>query len=163
MSKLMIVILILPILFILQVIQQEQEYALFVYFQSKYSLNHAVQAAVQQIDVSLLSEGVIDLDVVLAEQELMKYLQANLKVNNQLIPIEGSFLRNPIQQFRVIYVDHLTSFPYELHTEFGDIIKFQRPGVYLQCHIQYPRLYGLLPPIQWDIRSAGQVVPLPLR
>lgn len=163
MAKLMIVILILPTLFLLHVIQQDQEYAYHVYFQSKHGLNHAVHAAVQQIDAELLSEGIVDLDAVLAEQELINYLKANLKVDSQFNPISGSFLRNPVAHYRIIYVDHLRSFPYELHTEFGDTIRFQRPGVYLQCNIKYPRLYGLLPPIQWDIRCAGQVVPLPAR
>ncbi|MEY4479630.1 MAG: hypothetical protein RLZZ267_308 [Bacillota bacterium] len=163
MSKLMMVILILPVLFILQVIQQDLEHASHVYFRSKHGLNHAVQAAVQQIDTNLLSDGIIDLDAVLAEQVLKNYLMVNLKVDSQLIPTAGSFLRDPIQRYRVIYIDHLRTFPYELNTELGDIIQFQRPGVYLECQIQYPRLYGLLPPIKWDIRSAGQVVPLPPR
>ena len=163
MYKLMIVILILPVVFMLQVIQQDQEHASQVFFQSKQGLNHAVHAAVQQMDATLLSEGIIDLDAVLAEQELSKYIKANLIVDDQLSPLAGSFLKDPITNYKVIYVDHLKTFPFTLQTEFGDSILFNRPGIYLQCHIQYPKLFGLLPPIQWDVRCAGQVVPLTRR
>jgi hypothetical protein len=159
----MIVILILPVIFMLQVIQQDHEHASQVFFQSKQGLNHAVHAATQQMDSTLLREGVVDLNAVLVEQELLKYIKANLIVDDQLSPLIVSFLKDPITNYKVIYVDHLKTFPYTLQTEFGDKIRFDRPGIYLQCRIRYPKLFGLLPPIQWDVRCAGQVVPLPPR
>jgi hypothetical protein len=162
MYKLLIAILIIPILVMLEVIRIDDLHARNVYFQTKYSLNHAVHAAVQQLDIDLLSEGEVDFDYAKAERFITEYLQANLKLDADLTPLSTSFLKQPIENIVIEFVDHNQSFPHILKSP-SDEIEFNRPGVYVRCYIHYPRMFGLLAPITWHIQAAAQVVPLALR
>ncbi|THF72988.1 hypothetical protein [Cohnella fermenti] len=159
MHKLVFVVLMLIVWWTLHAIQVDEELALSVVHEGKRAVDRAAHAAAQQIDEAKLEAGVpaIDRDKAIASAAL--YLKENLRLEADLSPSEDGYLREPVEVKVLDIVDETQAFPYRYRNDEYDYeVTFRRPGVVLIAHIVYPRVFAALPPIEWELKGAAELV-----
>jgi hypothetical protein len=159
MAKLVFGILMAAIWWMLHALQIDEELALNTVHEAKRAVNRAVHAAAQQVDRDKLEMGVLSLQPEEAEKAALLYLRDNLRLDASLHPGPGSFLRETvsIEEFEVI--GNELSFPYTYRNhQFGYEVTLSRPGVVMIVHISYPRLFGVLAPVEWDLKGSAEMV-----
>ncbi|TJY38515.1 hypothetical protein E5161_20245 [Cohnella pontilimi] len=159
MAKLVFSMLMIVVWWMLHALQMDEELALGTVHEAKSAVDRAAHAAAQQVDHSKLEIGIPSLEQTLAEEAAVAYLRENLRLDAGLAPLPGSFLREAvtIQEFAV--VNDNQSFPYTYRSpRFGYEVTLKRPGVVLIVHVAYPRLFGVLAPVQWDLKGSAEMV-----
>lgn len=159
MAKLTFGVLMAVIWWALHALQMDEELAMNAVHEAKRAVDRAAHAAAQQLDRDLLELGTLTLDPDLAEATAYAYLRANMRLDAALAPLPGSMLREPVQvaQFAVIGAD--ADFPYTYRNEtYGYEVTLSRPGVVLIIHVAFPRVFGVLAPIEWDLKGAAEMV-----
>ncbi len=159
MAKLLFGILMTVVWWMLHALQLDEEAAMGTLNDVKLAVNSAAHAAAQQLDRDKLELGVLTIDYDKAEHAAATYLMENLALDRNLQPTAESILESAVEvrAFEVLGED--TLYPYTYRNEPYDYeVTFDRPGVVLIVHVQYPALFGVLAPIEWDVRSSAELV-----
>jgi hypothetical protein len=161
MYKLVLYLLLFTFLMTMFALQLDEEISMNVLFRAKHGLNRATHAAVQQLDEQKLAQGVISIDSEAAKRSANEYLQANLQLDQNNIPLLGSFLESPVDIliFDVINDNHIFPYHYVNSTYNYDVI-LQRPAVVMIIRVKYPRIYKVIGPITWVIKGAAELYPI---
>lgn len=159
MHKLLFALFMTVIWLAAQAAQTDEERAVRVLFDAKHAVNRAAHAAAQQLDERELAEGRFILDETKALEEAMTYLQQNLKLDEQGVPLPGSRLRDRVTVDAWHVVGRNESFPFTYrNSEFNYEVTLDRPGVILIVHVVYPRVFSIMEPVEWHIKGAAQLV-----
>jgi hypothetical protein len=158
-AKLVFGMLMVVVWWMLHALQIDEEVALGTVHEAKRAVDRAAHAAAQQVDRNKLELGVLSLQQEQAEVEAISYLRANLRLDAALAPVPGSFLRDSVivEEFAVLN-ENLT-FPFTYRSaRFNYEVTLFRPGVVLIVHVTYPRLFGVLQPVEWDLKGSAELV-----
>jgi len=138
--------------------QMDEEMAMKALFQAKHAVNRAAHAAAQQLNEEQLARGTLWIDPVSASNAAKTYLMGNLQLDSNLKPIAGSYLRQPvrIEVFKVINADELFPYTYR-NSAYNYEVTLQRPGVILIIHLDYPRVFNVLDPIDWYVKGVAEL------
>ena len=159
MAKLVFGVLMAVVWWMLQALQWDGEMALGTLYEVKRAVNRAAHAAAQQADPEKLELGVITVEPVLAEEAAYVYLRDNLRLDAQLQPLPGSVLRDGVKIRHFAVIGDEVSFPYTFRLEeLNYEVTFYRPGVVLVVEAAYPRLFGVLAPVEWTVKGAAEMV-----
>lgn len=143
----------------LQALQADQHLAMQTLFQVKHALNRSTHAAAQQIDLEKLAYGVVSIDEQRAYETAMLYLQANLRLDTNHMPLPDAFLRQQIEVLAFEVINEHVPFPYSYTSEAYDYqVTVHRPSVILIIRVNYPRTFNVLGPITWEIKGAAEIV-----
>lgn len=143
----------------LHALQTDEELAMQSLFQAKHGLNRATHAAAQQTDQEEIAGGVADLDPEAARRTALAYLRGNLQLDESLKPLPGSFLQTPVEIIALDVIGADRSFPYIYQQPlYGYSVTFNRPGVAMLIRLQYPRMYQVMSPVTWIIKSSAELV-----
>lgn len=159
MDKLLYFLLLALFAMLLQAFQTDAELAMHTVFEAKHGLNRSTHAAAQQLNQAKLSEGVISIDTAAARATAFAYLQANLRLDTANAPLPGTFLQAAVELpvFEVINDDR--TFPYEYYnSQYNYSVTLHKPGVVMIARLVFPRTYQVLGPVEWEIKSASEVV-----
>lgn len=159
MAKLVFSVLMIVIWWMLHALQMDEEIAMGTVHEAKRAVDRAAHAAAQQLDREKLEMGVISIQHELAESATLTYLQENLSLDESLTPLPDSFLRDAVtvRDFAIINED--VSFPYTYRNPLYDYeVTLERPGVVLIVHVKYPRLFGVLAPVEWELKGSAELV-----
>ncbi|RED56724.1 hypothetical protein [Cohnella lupini] len=159
MAKLVFSVLMIVLWWMLHVLQVDEEIAMGTVHEAKRAVDRAAHASAQQLDRDKLEMGVLSIDASLAEEATLYYLQANLSLDDGMNPVQGSFLRDAVEirLFEVINDD--SEFPFVYRNDLYDYeVTLFRPGVVLIIHVKYPRLFGVLGPVEWDLKGTAELV-----
>ncbi|MDB4867256.1 MAG: hypothetical protein JWR03_1589 [Cohnella sp.] len=159
MAKLVFSILMVVIWWMLHALQMDEELALGTVHEAKRAVDRAVHAAAQQVDPKKLELGIPALQQEEAEAAAIAYLRENLRLDAALVPLPGSFLREAVkvEEFAVINDNMLFPFTYR-STRFNYEVTLSHPGVVMIVHVAFPRLFGVLAPVQWDLKGSAEMV-----
>lgn len=158
MYKLVVYMLVLVFALQLMALQLDETGALQRVFAVKHAVNRAVHAGALQLDENKLAHGIISIDPQRAEQAAMAYLRANLLLDERLAPLSGSMLRAPVEVIDFAVISDQEAFPYRYVNEAHHFeVTLRRPGAVLLVRAEYPRLFGLLAPVNWVIKGAAEV------
>jgi hypothetical protein len=158
MEKLLLFALMLVVWVTAHAQQMDEEMAMKTLFQGKHAVNRAAHAAAQQVDEEQLAHGTVWIDWARASTAAREYLMANLQLDSNLKPLAGSYLQQPIEitVFKVVNEDE--TFPYTYRNLTYDYeVTLQHPGVILIVHLDYPRAFGALEPIDWYVKGAAEL------
>lgn len=158
MHKILWFLLLVPLFLLIQAYQFDQELAIHTLFRVKYGLNYSVHAAAQQVDQEKLSLGIWSIDEEAAYETAMRYLRANLQLDEGNVPVPGSFLQARVEvlEFEVINEQH--SFPYTYQNAAYDYaVTLHRPGVIAIIRVEYPHIFSVMNPIIWNIKSSAEL------
>lgn len=159
MYKLLLIVMMMTIWGSVHLIQVEEELAMQTLFMGKHAVNRAAHAAAQQLDAESLGEGVMKIAEDAAAKAAMRYLQTNLLLDESGAPLSGSFLRQSVEIKELRIVNSDQSFPYLYRNEtYNYEVTLHRPGVIVIAHMEYPRAFRVLDPIEWDIKGAAELV-----
>jgi hypothetical protein len=159
MHKLVFVVLMLTLWWLLQAVQLDEELALSVVHEGKRAVDRAAHAAAQQLDDEKLELGVLAIDSEEAAAAARLYLRENLRLEPDLTPRADGYLRDAVEVRVLDIVDETMPFPYVYRNEEYDYeVTFRRPGVVLIVNIVYPRVFAALPPIEWELKGAAELV-----
>lgn len=159
MDKLVLYLGILVIGIMLQALQTDEELAMHTVFHAKHAVNRAAHAAAQQVDAGKLAEGILALDPAKAEQMAFLYLRENLRLDGELNPLPGSFLKQKVDIAVLELINSDRTFPYTYRNEEYDYeVTLYRPGVVLIVELDFPATYRLLHPIRWAVKGAAELV-----
>lgn len=159
MAKLVFGILMAVIWWMLHALQMDEELALGTVHEAKRAVNRAVHAAAQQVDRDKLEMGVLSLREEDAETAALAYLRENLRLDAGLRPLPGSFLREPVTVEILAVIGEKETFPYTYRNEAFDYeVTLKRPGVVMIVHVAFPRLFGVLQPVEWDLKGSAEMV-----
>lgn len=140
-------------------LQLDEELALRTVHESKRALNHAAHAAAQQLDGDKLEMGILSIDQETAAFAALQYLQENLRLNDELMPLGDSLLKDRVAVHVFDVMDEDISYPYLYRNEhFGYETVFRRPGVVLIIELNYARVFGMIHPIKWVLKGAAELV-----
>ncbi|GIO11236.1 hypothetical protein J19TS2_07910 [Cohnella xylanilytica] len=159
MHKLVFFVLMVIVWWMLHALQIDEEAALGTLHEGKRAVDRAAHAAAQQTDRDKLEAGVLSIDEEKALAAAEQYLQANLRLGADNTPMPGAFLRDraEVRAFRV--VNENETFPYVYRNpEYGYEVTLNRPGVVLIVHLVYPRMFGVLAPVEWDLKGSAELV-----
>jgi hypothetical protein len=140
-------------------LQMDEEVAMHTLFRCKHGLNAAVHAAAQQTNEVKLAGGIRSIDPIKARATANMYLQGNLRLDPNNVPLSGTFFQSNIEVlvFEVINEEH--AFPYTYVNELYNYnVTLEHPGVVMFVQLQYPRIYKLLQPITWTVKSSAEMV-----
>jgi hypothetical protein len=159
MAKLVFSVLMIVIWWMLHALQIDEELAMGTVHEAKRAVDRAAHAAVQQLDREKLELGLLSINSDLAEEAIIAYLQENLSLNADLIPVTGSFLRDPVEVRVFEVINEGAEYPYTYRNSLYQYeVTLDRPGVVLIIHVKYPRLFGVLSPIEWDLKGTAELV-----
>jgi hypothetical protein len=159
MAKLVFSVLMIIIWWMLHALQMDEELAMGTVHEAKRAVNRAAHAAAQQLDREKLELGVLSINPEKAEEAIVTYLQENLSLNADLIPVAGSFLRDPVEVRVFEVINEGAEYPYTYRNSLYQYeVTLNRPGVVLIIHVKYPRLFGVLSPIEWDLKGTAELV-----
>ncbi|BBI35265.1 hypothetical protein [Cohnella abietis] len=159
MAKLVFGVLMIVVWWMLHALQMDEEIAMGTVHEAKRAVDRAAHAAAQQLDREKLEMGVLSIKADRAESEIMAYLQENLSVDANLIPVPGSFLRDPVEVRAFAIINEDKQFPYTYRNANYDYeVTLDRPGIVLIVHVKYPRLFGVLSPVEWDLKGSAELV-----
>ncbi|WP_217595378.1 hypothetical protein [Cohnella sp. GbtcB17] len=159
MHKLFFSFLMIVVWWLLHAVQLEEETALGTLHEGKRAVDRAAHAAAQQMDELKLEAGTVSIDPARAEAAARAYLAANLRTAADLSPIEGAWLEKApeIVEFAVINEQH--AFPYTyINTVYDYEVTLRKPGVVMIVRLECPRVFGLIDPIEWDLKGAAELV-----
>lgn len=159
MNKLLLYVLLIVFGMSLLALQADEELSMNSLFDAKHALNRATHAAAQAVDQAKLAEGIADLDEAKARETALDYLCANLRLDEDLTPLPGSFLQRPVSilALDVIGADHIFPYVYQ-QPLYNYTVTLNRPGVVLLARIEYPRMYNVLDPVEWVVKSSSELV-----
>jgi hypothetical protein len=159
MAKLVFSVLMIVIWWMLHALQMDEELAMGTVHEAKRAVNRAAHAAAQQLDREKLELGLLSINPEKAEEAIVTYLQENLSLNADLIPVAGSFLRDPVEVRVFEVINEGAEYPYTYRNSLYQYeVTLNRPGVVLIIHVKYPRLFGVLSPIEWDLKGTAELV-----
>ncbi|MFC5530847.1 hypothetical protein [Cohnella yongneupensis] len=159
MAKLLFGILMTVIWWMLHALQLDEEVAMGTVYDVKQAVNSAAHAAAQQLDRDKLEVGLLSIEEERAEQTVATYLMDNLSLDGNLNPLPESFLRDPVEVRVFEVLDEHLAYPYTYrNAQYDYEVTFDRPGVVLIVHVRYPLLFGVLAPIEWDVRGSSELV-----
>lgn len=159
MAKLVFGILMTVVWWMLHALQFDEESAMGTVYEVKAAVNRAAHAAAQQLDRDKLELGVLSIDRAEAEAAAANYLQWNLRLDGQMHPLPGSVLREAAEVRAFDVLDESLDYPYTYrNSRYGYEVTFDRPGVVLIVHVRYPQLFGVLAPIEWDVKGSSELV-----
>jgi len=159
MNKLLLIVLMLGVWTYIGLQQVEAELAMRTLFEGKRAVNRSVHAAAQQLDREALADGIFRIDEVKAAAAASSYLMNNLKLDHQGMPLEDAFLRERIEVRVYEVINDEYNFPYTYRNEqYQYEVTLRRPGVIMIIHLKYPRAFGVLKPIEWEIKGAAELV-----
>jgi hypothetical protein len=159
MAKLVFSVLMIVIWWMLHALQMDEELAMGTVHEAKRAVNRAAHAAAQQLDREKLELGLLSINPEKAEEVIVTYLQENLSLNADLIPVAGSFLRDPVEVRVFEVINEEAEYPYIYRNSLYQYeVTLDRPGVVLIVHVKYPRLFGVLSPIEWDLKGTAELV-----
>ncbi|CAM4187917.1 hypothetical protein L1N85_11515 [Paenibacillus alkaliterrae] len=159
MNKLLLIVVMMTVWISIHLLQVEEELAMQTLFQGKYAINRAAHAAAQQLDPVALGNGVLQIAPEAAAETAARYLQVNLRLDANGLPLPGSFFKDPVEivVFEVINADR--GFPYTYRSDaYQYEVTLQRPGVIIIANIVYPRAFEVLDEIEWHIKGAAELV-----
>ncbi|WP_438448498.1 hypothetical protein [Gorillibacterium sp. sgz5001074] len=159
MNKLLLYVLLAAFCISLMALQTDEELSMHTFFNVKHALNRATHAGAQQLDAAKLAEGIPDLDPVRARAETLTYLRANLRLDAELAPEPGSFLNAPVEIVALDVIGAGFTFPYVYEQpDYGYSVTLNRPAVVLLVRLRYPRMYNVMAPVEWVVKSASELV-----
>ncbi|MGG4035412.1 hypothetical protein ABEV74_17120 [Paenibacillus cisolokensis] len=159
MYKLLLLLLMMGIWLWGGALQIDEEMAVQALFQGKHAVNRAVHAAAQQLDEAALAAGRFRIDEKRAAEEALRYLQANLRLDANGQPLPGSYWRDRVDVLAFEIVNADRTFPYTYRNkQYGYEVTLQRPGVVMIIRLQYPRIFSVLEPIEWEVKGAAELV-----
>lgn len=159
MAKLVFSVLMIVIWWMLHALQMDEEVAMGTVHEAKRAVDRAAHAAAQQLDRDKLEMGFLSIQPDLAEEATMAYLRKNLSLDAGLSPLPGSFLRDTVEvrAFEIINEDAIFPYTYS-NSLYNYEVTLDRPGVVLIIHVVYPRLFGVLAPVEWDLKGSAELV-----
>lgn len=159
MAKLVFSVLMIVVWWMLHALQIDEEVAMQTVHEAKRAVDRAAHAAAQQVDREKLEMGIISINPDLAAEAAISYLGNNLSLNASQQPLPDSFLRDPVEiiAFEIINEDVVYPYTYR-NLEYDYEVRLDRPGVVLIAHVKYPRLFGVLAPVEWDLKGAAELV-----
>ncbi|SEO67940.1 hypothetical protein [Paenibacillus sp. OV219] len=158
MYKLVFMMLMMVIWMLLHALQTDEEMAINALFQGKHAVNRAAHAAAQQVERTALANGRLHIDEIAARAEAELYLQHNLQLDTNGVPLPGTFLKERVEMvvFEVINDDE--EFPYTYRNDSFDYeVTLLKPGVVLIARIVYPRVFNVIDPIEWTIKGTAEL------
>jgi hypothetical protein len=161
MYKLVIYFLLSVFFMTMFALQVDEQVSMNTLFRVKHGLNRATHAAAQQLDELKLAQGVMSIHVQAAEQRAYEYMQTNLQLDLNNMPLQEGFLEAPIDVlvFDVINEDRI--FPYHyMNDEYNYEVTLERPGVVMIIRVEYPRIYHVIGPITWVVKGAAEIYPI---
>jgi hypothetical protein len=159
MAKLVFSVLMIVIWWMLHALQMDEELAMGTVHEGKRAVDRAAHAAAQQVDRNKLEVGVLSIKPELAEQSALEYLRENLSLDAGLNPLPGSFLRDPVEVRVFKVVNEEAAFPFTYRNTLYDYgVTLDRPGIIMIVHIKYPRLFGVLALVEWDLKGSAELV-----
>lgn len=159
MAKLVFGVLMTVVWWMLHALQLDEESAMGTVSEAKMAVNRAAHAAAQQLDREKLELGVLSIDRGEAEAAAAAYLRENLRLDVNLLPLAGSVLRDAVEVRAFDVLDESLTYPYTYRNSRYDYeVTFNRPGVVLIVHVRYPLLFGVLDPIEWDVKGSSELV-----
>ncbi|MDQ6422838.1 hypothetical protein RB620_25760 [Paenibacillus sp. LHD-117] len=159
MYKLLLIVMMMAVWMAVHLMGVEEEMAMKTLSQSKRAVNRAAHAAAQQLDKTALGGGELRIDPEAALEAASLYLGANLLVDASGIPLENSFLREPVELLVFDVINGDESFPYVYRNDDFDFeAVLRKPGVVIIAKVTYPRAFEVLAPIEWEIRGAAELV-----
>lgn len=159
MHKLLLLTLMAAVWFTIQALQVDEEMSIRTLFEAKRAVNRAAHAGAQQIDDDRFADGIVHIDEQAAAYAAWQYLQTNLKLDNGLMPLPHSMLRDRVEivVFRIINSDK--SFPYTYRNEaYQYEVTLNRPGVIMIVRIRYPRAFNVMGPVEWVVKGSAELV-----
>jgi hypothetical protein len=159
MAKLVFSVLMIVIWWMLHALQMDEELAMGTVHEGKRAVDRAAHAAAQQLDREKLELGMLSIKPELAEQAALVYLRENLSLDAGLNPEPDSLLQDPLE-IRVFKVfNEEVDYPFTYRNSLYDFeITLDRPSVILIVHMKYPRLFGVLAPVEWDLKGSAELV-----
>jgi hypothetical protein len=159
MAKLVFSVLMIVIWWMLHALQMDEELAMGTVHEGKRAVDRAAHAAAQQLDREKLELGMLSIKPELAEQAALLYLRENLSLDAGLNPEPDSLLQDPLE-IRVFKVfNEEVDYPFTYRNSLYDFeITLDRPSVILIVHMKYPRLFGVLAPVEWDLKGSAELV-----
>lgn len=159
MAKLVFSVLMIVVWWMLHALQLDEEVAMSSVHDAKRAVDRAAHAAAQQLDRDKLEMGVLSLQPDLAKGAAWEYMRGNLALDAALNPLPGSFLRDAVEVRAFVVVNEDVVFPYTYRNEQYDYeVTLARPGIVLIVHVEYPRLFGVLAPVEWDLKGSAELV-----
>ncbi|WP_391570581.1 hypothetical protein [Cohnella sp.] len=159
MAKLLFSVLMIVLWWMLHALQIDEEAAMRTVHEAKRAIDRAAHAAAQQLDREKLELGIVSIDPDVAAQTANLYLSRNLSLDASLEPRAGSFLRDPVEIRAFEIINEGVSYPYTYRNPQYDYeVTLKRPGVVLIAHVKYPRLFGVLAPVEWNLKGAAELV-----
>jgi hypothetical protein len=159
MAKLVFSFLMVVIWWMLHALQLDEELALGTVHEAKRAVDRAVHAAAQQVDPKKLEMGIPALQQEEAEAAAVAYLRENMRLDEALVPLPGSFLREAVKVEEFAVINDNLSFPFTYHSaRFNYEVTLSHPGVVMIVHVSFPRLFGVLAPVQWDLKGSAEMV-----
>lgn len=159
MDKLLFGVLMTVVWWMLHALQLDEERAMGMLYEAKRAVNRAAHAAAQQTDRGKLEMGILSIDPERARETAALYLQANLRLDDDFRPLPHSPLREPptVQVLEIVNEDHVFPYTYE-NPEYDCRVTLRRPGVVLVVRVPFPRFYGVLGPVVWDVKGVAELV-----
>ena len=159
MAKLVFGILMAVVWWMMHALQIDEELAMNTVHEAKRAVDRAAHAAAQQLDRKRLELGSITLDPDRAKAAAYAYLQANLQLDPELNPLPGSPLREPVVVEQIAVIGEEAEFPFTYRNAAFDYeVTLKRPGVVLIARLSFPRLFGVLNPISWQLKGSAETV-----
>lgn len=159
MDKLLFGVLMTVIWWMLHALQLDEERAMGMLYEAKRAVNRAAHAAAQQVDRDKLEMGILSVDPERARETADLYLQVNLRLDDDFRPLPHSPLREPptVRVLDIINEDCVFPYTYE-NPEYDYRVTLHRPGVVLVVRVPFPRLFGVLGPVVWDVKGVAELV-----
>lgn len=159
MAKLVFSVLMIVVWWMLHALQLDEELALQTVHEAKRAVDRAAHAAAQQLDRDKLELGVLSIKGEKAKEAIIEYLSENLSLDDALVPQPGSFLRDRVEVRVFEVINEEINYPYTYHNALYEYeVTLDRPGVVLIVHVVYPRLFGVLAPVEWDLKGTAELV-----
>ncbi|MDI4647545.1 hypothetical protein [Cohnella hashimotonis] len=159
MHKLFFSFLMIVVWWLLHAMQLEEETALGTLHEGKRAIDRAAHAAAQQVDELKLEAGTLSIDSVRAEAAARAYLAANLRLAPDLSPQSGGWFTSAPEIVEFAVINEQYAFPYTYRNAAYDYeVTLRRPGVVIIVHLSCPRIFGVIDPIEWDLKGASELV-----
>ncbi|CAI6080305.1 hypothetical protein [Cohnella sp. JJ-181] len=159
MHKLLFSLLMIVVWWMLHAMQLEEETALGTLHEGKRAVDRAVHAAAQQLDRTKLEEGTLSIDPTAARAAARAYLAANLRLDPDLSPLEGEWLETAPEIVEFAIINEQFAFPYTYrNADYDYEVTLLRPGIVMIVHLACPRVFGMIDPIEWDLKGSAELV-----
>ncbi|MBB3112161.1 hypothetical protein FHS18_004239 [Paenibacillus phyllosphaerae] len=159
MYKLLWIMLMSVVWMVMHALQTDEEMAMHALYQGKHAVNRAAHAAAQQLDPAQLAEGHLYIEEEAAAEAAVHYLQQNMELDENGDPLPGSYFQEGVELLAVDVINDGVSFPYLYRNNLYDYeVTLDKPGVVVIIGLKYPRVFSVLPPIEWTIKGTAELV-----